>query len=85
LLAQQGQKRPKCTLPKDIVPALRAITRDVSERPHGLFTDIEGGRRKKVNKLWDSLRVDDDLSVLRGAGGNVSEGPCSFKLDAMLM
>jgi hypothetical protein len=85
LLAQQSQQRPQCTLAKNIVPALRAVARDVSEGPHGLFTNIEGGRGQKVDKFWNGLSANDHLGVLGGPRGNIGESPRGFKLEYYVM
>jgi hypothetical protein len=48
-----------------------------------LLADIEDGRREEIDELWDSSRIDDDLSVLRGPRSNVGQSPSSLELQRM--
>ena len=80
VFAEEGQQGTEGTLLEDVVPALRAVTSDVTQSPDGLFPDIEDWRREELNELWNSLGTDNDLSVLRGARGNVGKRPRGFEL-----
>jgi hypothetical protein len=80
LLAQQSEQRPQCTLSKNVVPALRAVARNISEGPHSLFTDIEGRRGQKVDEFWNGLCPNDNLGVLSCPRRNIGESPRRFEL-----
>lgn len=80
ILAQKRQQGPEGTLLEYVISALGAIAGDIAQRPNCLLTDIEDGRREKVDELGDSVGVDDNLGVLLGAGSDVGQSPCSFEL-----
>jgi hypothetical protein len=65
---------------KNVVPALRAISGYISQCPNCLLTNIQDRRGEKVDKLWDSLGADDNLSMLRSSRRNVGKCPSSFEL-----
>lgn len=71
MLAEQGQQRPQGTLLEDIVPALRTVTSNISESPDSLLTDVKHRRRKQIDKLWDSIGSNHNLSMFSGARGDV--------------
>jgi hypothetical protein len=80
IFTQEAQERTKSALLKNIVAALWAITRDVTQSPNGLLPDIQDGRRKQLDEFRDSLGVDDNLSVLSSTRGDVGECPGSLEL-----
>jgi hypothetical protein len=60
---------------------MRGITGDVAKRPNSLLTDVIVGRRKKAAENRDRTLLDNYTSVLGRAGGDVGQGPSSFKLQ----
>ncbi len=66
---------------KDIISALWAVTSNVTQSPDCLLANVQDRGRKKVNELRDSPSVDDDLSMLSGARGDVGQGPSSLELE----
>ena len=71
ILAQKPQKRPQGALLKNVISANRAVTRDVSQSPNGLFADIEDRGREQPDELWDGIGIDDHLGVVSGSGSNI--------------
>lgn len=79
-LVEKREEGTKGALLEDVVAALGAVAGDVAEGPHGLFSDVEHGRRQKFDENGDGAGFDDDRGVFRGARGDVGEGPRGFKL-----
>lgn len=80
VLVEEGKERAQCLLLEDVVSALWRVTGDVAERPDGLLTDIEDGRREELDEDGHGPGLDDDLGVVRGAGGDVCQSPCCLEL-----
>ena len=81
VLAQQGQEWPESTLLEDVIPALWAVSSNVSESPDRLFPHIVDTGRKQPNEFRDSTGADNGLSVVGGARRDICERPGGFELQ----
>lgn len=64
-VAQESQQRTESTLGQDIVPALWAVTSDVTQGPDGLLTDVGLWATEKLNENGDGTGLNDDLCLSR--------------------
>lgn len=79
-VAEEADKRSESALSEDVVSAVRAVTSNVTKSPNGLLPDIGLGAAEKLDENRDGTGLDDDLSLLCGAGSNVGEGPGGLEL-----
>ena len=80
VFAQQSQQGAQRSLLKHVVPALRAVTSDVTKGPDGLLPYVVDWGGEQLNEFWDGTGADDSLSVLRCAGRDICERPSSLEL-----
>ena len=80
VLAKKREKRTQCALLKDVIPALRAVSSNVAQRPNGLLSNIVYVRGQQLDELRDSAGANDSLCVLCGARCNVRERPGGLEL-----
>ena len=77
----EGQQWWDDALRDDIVPALRAITSDVSQCPHCLLAHVRVLRAEQSYQQWDSTVVHYSVCLLGVARGYVGECPGCLKLQ----
>lgn len=80
VFAEQGQQGTESTLLENVIPALGAITSDVTQSPNGLFPNIEHWGREQLDEFRNGLGADNDLSVLSGTRGDIGERPRGLEL-----
>lgn len=71
VLVEKGQQRAQSTLLQDIVSALRAVSCNVAQSPDRLLSHIEYWRREQFDEDGNGACVDDDLSMVRCARGDI--------------
>lgn len=79
-VAKEADKRSERALSEHVIPAVRAVTSNVTQRPNGLLPNIRLGAAEQLNKDGNGSGLDDDLSLLCGARSNVSKGPGGLEL-----
>ena len=55
------------------------LTCDVAEGPDCLLAHVHIGRGEECDEVRDSARLHHELGLLRGAGGDVGQGPRSLE------
>jgi hypothetical protein len=80
-IVDEVKKRAQGTGTQNKVTAVRAVTSNVSEGPHGLFTDIGLRAAKQLDEDGNGTSFNDDLGLLGGTGGNVGQSPGRLKLN----
>lgn len=63
VFTEKCKERGHSALLQDVVSAFWAVTRNVSKRPHGLFTHVENRGGEQLNEDGDGTFVDHDLSM----------------------
>ena len=84
VLAKEVQQGTQSSLLQDVIAALRAVSSNVTERPDSLLAHVGDGGREELDKLWNGLRVDDNLGVLGRSGGDVGQSPRGLELKVAL-
>lgn len=80
-IADEVQQRTESTSTENKVTALRAVTRNVTQRPDCLFPHIRLGAAQKLDKNRHSTSFNNNLRLLGRSRGNVGQRPSSLKLD----
>lgn len=80
-IADEVQQRTESTGTENKVTALGAVTRNVTQRPNGLFPHIGLVAAQKLDKNRHSTSFNYNLGLLGRSGGNVGQCPGSLKLD----
>lgn len=65
----------------DVVPTIGPLTRNVSQGPHRLLTDVNVRGGEQLDEWRDSTVLHHCLRLLRIARGNVRESPSRLKLQ----
>lgn len=63
-VTKKADKRCEGTLSENIVPAVRAVTSNVTKSPNGLLPDVRLGAAEQLNEDRHGAGLDDDLGLL---------------------
>ena len=56
-------------------------TNNVAQRPYGLLTNVHVRRLQQLQEVWDGAGLDNGAGLVRGATGDVGQGPGGFELE----
>jgi hypothetical protein len=65
----------------DKISTIRRISGNISDRPNGLFLNVFGRRREKLDENRDGTGVDDHPRLSGGSAGDVGQGPGGLELQ----
>lgn len=69
---------------ENVISALRGVTGNVTESPHGLLSHIGLGRVQEVHKQRHSSGINHNLGLFAGTGSDVGQSPCGLELQQVM-
>ena len=81
IFTKKCEEWSQCALLKNIIPAMRAVTCNISQSPNSLFTDIKDRGGKEVDEFWDGSSLNYNLRMGCSSRCDISQSPSGLKLQ----
>lgn len=78
---EERKQRLQSPSRQNVITALRAVARNVSQSPHGLLSDVGFMAPQELDEDRHRARFNDNLGLLSRTRGDVRQGPGGLELN----